>query len=178
MKRKDPTLTWRKHDAEQAVTPYWDRITEPRNQYHERLIDLLRRTPILYPGKEFILYPDPAVRLIDELQAMGIAVDSVGVWCHVLPGTDKEECCPDGMGGPGRQTPEGLEWFPEYVHLGFMVPEWDNTPRTIDLADRWNPLIRHYVTDILPQERGFSDLIVVSPDPYVPLMWDLFPDRA
>lgn len=163
------------NDEAQAVSPYWAHITNPQQGYKERLIDLLNRYTIEYPGREFIMQPHNAVALVDDLESIGITVIYVGVWCYVPPGTDRKVCCPKGMGGPSRQTPEGLEWFSEYTHLGYEVFGFDQLPHTLDLAHHCNPLIKDYLTHQLLNEPDYNVHIRVSLGLYIPRQWDLFP---
>ena len=169
--------TWIDYDQAQAGTPYWNHITDAKRAYKNRLIDFLSRYPVDYPGKEFILRPQAAANLTNELEAFGIAVTGVGVWCFVPTAVPREKCCPDGMGGPSHQTPEGREWFSEYTHLGYEVPDFEQMSRTRDLASQCNPLIRHYLEHQLPHEHVYNEHFRVSLDLYVPLQWDLFPSR-
>jgi hypothetical protein len=157
-------------------TPYWDHITDPKQGYKERIITMLSRYPIDHPGKEFIIRPDVAVDLTKELETLGIAVWAVTVWCYVPPNVHQSDCCPDGYGGPSRQTPDGMEWFSEYVHLGYSVPGFyeGEIPRNLDLAAHCNPLVRQYLQEQLPQVRGYNSNFRVSIDLFIPDEWDLF----
>jgi hypothetical protein len=169
---KELMRIWAEYDQKQGGTPYWDCITAPQLNLEKRLIELLKGYTILWPGNEFIMYPSDACRLIDELGELGIAVPYIGVWCSVPFGKDKDECCPEGMGGPSS----GGEWFREYLHFNYNVPGFESLPRDTDLAKHCNHLAREYIEKCLPLERGFNDRIRVTPNLYIPLMWNLFPD--
>jgi hypothetical protein len=159
---------WIQYDKEQAGTPYWNHITQPELQFEARLVALLKTYNILRTGKEFIMTCADSVRLIDEFQGMGIAVDIVGIFCFVPEGQSSDDCCA-GYGGPGVKG----GWFQDCVLMGYSAPEF---PRDLDYAAKCNPLARAYITDQLPKEREYSERIHVDPSPYVPLMWNLFPD--
>ena len=159
---------WIQHDEKQAGTIYWNHITNPEFDFKARLIALLKTYPILETGNEFIMTCDDTVRLIDELQTMGIAVKYVGVWCFIPDGQSSADCCA-GYGGP---RVEG-GWFNDCVLMGYLVPEF---PRDLDYAAKCNPLAKTYITDQLPKEREYNERIHVNPSLYVPLMWNLFPD--
>jgi hypothetical protein len=160
-------------DQAQTGTPYWDRITDPKQNYKARIIELLRRYPIDRPGREFIIHPNIAIDLTRELETLGIAVWAVAVWCYVPPNVHQSECCPDGYGGPSRQTPNGMEWFSEYAHIGYEIPDFYDGEMS-HLAKRCNPLVRQYLQEQLPQVRGYNSNFRVSIDLFIPDEWDLF----
>ena len=168
---------WEELDQRQAGTMYWERITSPQNGLQKKLISLLAQHPIDYPGKEFIMHPGDAPRLMNELEELGIAVEIVGVWCFVPVGKSKEDHCCDGMGGPSRKVGDGIEWFSEYVHLGFIVPDFHTLPHDVELAHKCNPQAKRYIEHQLPNEPGFNEYFRVSLMLYVPLTWDLFPEQ-
>jgi hypothetical protein len=164
--------TWAEYDKQQVGTPYWDNITNPANEFRDKLVRLLTNYPIeCVSGKEFIMRPEDTIHLLTELEALGIAAYGATVWCFIPNGESKDGCCPDGMGGPTTEN----GWFTEYVHLGFSISNFfDKTGYEIDLANKCNPHVRDYIQFQLPKVPGFNEHIRVSPDLYVPLMWDLF----
>ena len=168
---------WQEHDQQQAGTLYWTHVTDPQNDPLGKLAGLLAQQPIDYPGKEFIMHPGDAARLVQVLEELGVAVMGVSVWCFIPAGKSKDEHCCDGMGGPSRKVGDDFEWFNEYVHLGFMVPDFDTIPRDTDLAHQCNPQVRDYIERQLPDEPGFNEYFRVSLMLYVPLMWELFPEH-
>src|SRR5258708_2764560 len=178
---------------------YFNYLTDPENSVQERLLQLLKSYPIDHSrtgSHEFIMHLDDAVRLVHDLEVLGIAVIGVTVWCYVAPGMNNRECCPGGFGGPSNPIGDGFEWFSEYVHLGFYVdgviepppvdrlkapgymgidiPFREKFPSDLDLANRCNPLVREYLEFQLPKVRGFSELFRVSLYLYIP-NWELFP---
>src|SRR5690242_1652072 len=108
------TKPWADYDKQQVGTTYWTAITASKNQMQGKLIRLLKIYSIELSGKEFIMLPSDAIRLLVELETLGIAASYVTVWCYIPDGVPREDCCPDGMGGPSR----GNGWFSEYIHLG------------------------------------------------------------
>lgn len=172
----DPDIpnTWITHDMEQVGTPYWDRITNPANSIQQKLTDLLQKYRIeCVSSHEYIMHPDDALTLIDDLDALGVAVDYVGAWCYGPP----EKRYPGSghwymaMGGPGR---DGHFWG-EYVHLGYVIPDWGNVPKEGNLAEICNPLARDYIVNELPNAQVFNEYTRVSLTFYMPRSWDVFP---
>ncbi|GEM_PF-5587450 len=162
---------WAKYIKQKQSTPYWTRITNPDLHYKEHLFDLLLTYRILENSShEYIMYPHDAIRLVCELERMGIAVIGITVWCSVPDGVHSRDCCPEGQGGPKGKG----EWFNEYVHLGSCVPDSIFEYGEFDLATKSNPLVKEYLdTQLLVETRG-NDRIRVSPDIYFPGLDDLY----
>jgi hypothetical protein len=161
------------YDEKQSGTVYWNHITNPEMNFQVQLIQLVSTHPVLHSSSQFIMYPDDAVRFISDLEILGIVVNGVGIWCSVPYGIPSRECCPEGYGGPSGVG----EWFSEYVHIGYSVPQFDSLPKDLDLAKKCNPLVNSYIQFQLPTERGYNDRIRVSPELYVPYIWDWIPKQ-
>lgn len=162
---------WAEYIKKRESTTYWTHITNPEMHYKERLIELLATYPILHNSSgEFIMYPHDAIRLITQLERMGVAVTGVTVWCSVPDGIHSRDCCPDGQGGPKGNR----EWFNEYVHLGDCVPDSIVEIGDLDLAAKCNPLVKAYIEVQLPIETRGNDRIRVSPEIYIPGKQDLY----
>ncbi len=156
----------------QDTSEYWNHIIDPKNNYKVKLIELLRRYPIEYPGNEFIIRPDVALEIINELTELRIAVFGVVVWCYEADMNDRD-CCPDGMGGHGIGE-NGIESaFLEYTHLGYEIPNFEQLPKTLDFATYCNPQVQQYIRRQLPLEQGYNDCFRVSIYLHTPL-WNLF----
>lgn len=137
-------------------TPYLRRLTAERERIQPALESLLESYRVQPVGSGFIdliLPLDAAVRLIGELEAMGIAIERVTWWCHCTPESRLALGCHHGMGGPRARFDEG--WFSEEA-----APDLDLLDHGVDFDDpevepaalvrRCGALARTYIERDLP----------------------------
>ncbi|MEP7289127.1 MAG: hypothetical protein ABI947_25520 [Chloroflexota bacterium] len=164
------TATSPELDIQLAETPYWKHLINPENAIENKLNRLLEKYFVTqFFKQEFLILPTQAPSLLQELEALGIAVWGLEVWCVIPFHMKQSECCPHDMGGPNQ--------FREYVHLVFSVPSFDTLPWDIHLAQHCNPLVKNYVKSQLNQEFSLNPYLRAFLDLYLPPSWDLFPNK-
>src|SRR5689334_16938991 len=94
-----------------CMTPYFQHLATSE-QIQEAIEALLAEFHVLPVGTGYIdlIVPLPgALKLIEQLAALAVAVNSVTWWCHCTPESTAGLGCPHGMGGP--IDPAGQGWY-------------------------------------------------------------------
>lgn len=155
-------------------TPYMESLLKDSDRFQigvERLLEKYNVQPVGSGYIDLIVDCSNALKLIEELASLPVAVQELSWWCLCTPESKLRLGCPHGLGGPENRFGPG--WFSECVQYpDFVVAEHEVEYPSTEVHKSVNDigqLMSNYVQTVLPNESFYSQCLH-------PGLWLLVPD--
>jgi hypothetical protein len=161
-----------------TATPYLKKLQEDPDGFQLAIEDLLAKycaQPVGNGYIDLILDVNAALKLMDALTRLPVAVRMVSWWCLCTEESKLNLGCPHGGGGPLNQFGEG--WFSEcYQYPDFDLEEGrinfdDPSTEPHALAHNAKETVSKYLLTTLPTEKFFSPCLYPGLWLEVPRNW-------
>ena len=129
----------------------------------ENFLEQFKAQPAAGGYIDLILSRSNAVKVIQALAELPVAVVDLSWWCHVTPENKEKYGCPHGYGGPVDRL--GIGRFSECDHYPFFSVEENGVNVEEEMSDairfaaKCSELMCDYLENQLPKEEFFSECL-------------------